>query len=260
MDTQSKRLISDKNKNLKDTFSRMNTDEKPVFLMMKAEKLASAVYRVTDLIHHNEPLKWKLRDAAVELLASMTRRNITEDGNVLYRVNIIDRIVLFLQVSHVGSYVSGMNFTILKEEYLLLRTLITEPETIGLHGGHLEVDKKDILTERTETLKVTRLAELKDNLKGQKDTYVNTQKPKPVQIATRKIFSRDSNEKEKRRNLIISFIRQTGEVSIKEILTDSAVSSGVSSKTIQRELVDMVSSGILRKEGERRWSRYSLSR
>jgi len=31
-----------------------------------------------------------------------------------------------------------------------------------------------------------------------------------------------------------------------------------SEKTIQRELLDLVEKGIVKKEGERRWSRYSL--
>ena len=32
-----------------------------------------------------------------------------------------------------------------------------------------------------------------------------------------------------------------------------------SDKTIQRELISMVTSGVLKKEGERRWSKYFLA-
>ena len=35
--------------------------------------------------------------------------------------------------------------------------------------------------------------------------------------------------------------------------------SGCSEKTVQRELGEMVASGILRKIGEKRWSRYTLA-
>ena len=39
----------------------------------------------------------------------------------------------------------------------------------------------------------------------------------------------------------------------------SPLISGCSEKTIQRELLAMVYAGILRKMGEKRWSRYSLA-
>ena len=39
----------------------------------------------------------------------------------------------------------------------------------------------------------------------------------------------------------------------------SPLIKGCSEKTIQRELLSMVKSGILKKEGEKRWSKYSLA-
>lgn len=52
---------------------------------------------------------------------------------------------------------------------------------------------------------------------------------------------------------ILAFIRKQGRVSIKDI---SKVVRGVSEKTIQRELLELVRQGLVRKEGERRWSHY----
>jgi hypothetical protein len=58
-----------------------------------------------------------------------------------------------------------------------------------------------------------------------------------------------------RRNQIIAEIKKTGEVSVKDI---ARVVPGVSEKTLQRELIAMVTDGVLNKKGERRWSRYSI--
>lgn len=58
-----------------------------------------------------------------------------------------------------------------------------------------------------------------------------------------------------RRNTILRLIKDKREVTIKDI---SMVVSEISEKTIQRELLTLVSEGVLKKTGEKRWSRYSI--
>jgi hypothetical protein len=59
-----------------------------------------------------------------------------------------------------------------------------------------------------------------------------------------------------RQDAVMSVIRNKGSVSIKDI---STLIRGVSEKTIQRELASLVESGAVLKQGERRWSVYSLA-
>jgi DNA-binding transcriptional ArsR family regulator len=54
----------------------------------------------------------------------------------------------------------------------------------------------------------------------------------------------------------MSVIQSKGKVSIKDI---STLIRGVSEKTIQRELAALIEAGIVEKQGERRWSTYSLA-
>ena len=61
---------------------------------------------------------------------------------------------------------------------------------------------------------------------------------------------------ESRRTRILKLIKDNREVAIKDIV---AYFPDVSEKTIQRELVYLSDSGVLKKTGERRWSRYSLA-
>lgn len=58
-----------------------------------------------------------------------------------------------------------------------------------------------------------------------------------------------------RQGRIKAVIEAQGEVSIKDL---SAIVTDVSEKTIQRELNSMISDNILRRIGEKRWSRYTL--
>jgi ribosomal protein S20 len=59
-----------------------------------------------------------------------------------------------------------------------------------------------------------------------------------------------------RQNVIMDTIKKKGVVTIKDI---STVLSDVSEKTVQREILSLVDKGLINKEGERRWSKYSLA-
>ena len=58
-----------------------------------------------------------------------------------------------------------------------------------------------------------------------------------------------------RRSAILSVIKDKKEVNIKDIVS---LVKDCSEKTIQRELIALLSEGVLKKVGEKRWSRYSL--
>ena len=58
-----------------------------------------------------------------------------------------------------------------------------------------------------------------------------------------------------RRQTILKFLTDKKISGIKDIY---GVVSGCSEKTVQRELASLVRAGLIRREGERRWSQYHL--
>lgn len=89
----------------------------------------------------------------------------------------------------------------------------------------------------------------------------NTQRPRPNtdRIAGQKTNSPENqptNIDSDRRERIKVVLSAKGEATIKDI---SDIISDVSSKTIQRELNAMIEDNIVKRQGERRWSKYSLS-
>jgi hypothetical protein len=58
-----------------------------------------------------------------------------------------------------------------------------------------------------------------------------------------------------RRDKILALYKNMSRISIKDAVSKI---DGVSEKTVQRELLSLVSEGVLKKEGERRWSTYIL--
>ena len=65
---------------------------------------------------------------------------------------------------------------------------------------------------------------------------------------------KDNSVSVERTSLILEVVRKNNGISIKGI---SAVVKDCSEKTIQRELVTLINRGLIRKQGERRWSIYS---
>lgn len=65
--------------------------------------------------------------------------------------------------------------------------------------------------------------------------------------------STDTIKQSDRMAKVLDFVKKNKGVSIKDI---SAVVRGCSEKTIQRELASLITQGLVRKVGERRWSQY----
>jgi DNA-binding HxlR family transcriptional regulator len=71
-----------------------------------------------------------------------------------------------------------------------------------------------------------------------------------------KEFGAVSVKKNSRQSTIIALLKRKKEIMIKDV---SPLIPGCSEKTIQRELSEMVETGILRKLGAKRWTRYTLA-
>ena len=66
----------------------------------------------------------------------------------------------------------------------------------------------------------------------------------------------NSVKRNERQEIILATLKTQSNLSIKDF---SKVIKDCSEKTIQRELIDLVNKGVVKKAGERRWSRYSLN-
>ncbi|MBI2100303.1 MAG: hypothetical protein HYT48_03125 [Candidatus Vogelbacteria bacterium] len=174
----------------------------------KAKKLCLGAYMVTNFTADADPIKWKLRDKALDLVSHI------ETAQVDLAVKDIDQILSYIEVALMNKSASEMNFSILRKEYAGLKDLILKSRADLTILGQLSV----IPIVSHKSLKTS---------------------PRPVNTD--------------RRGQILGFIRQKGWSSIKEI---AQAVPNFSSKTVQRELSELVKAGRLKKEGERRWSRY----
>ena len=99
-----------------------------LFILKKSEKLTTALYMVTDIMPEREPMKWKMRESSVELLSDTT---VALDATMGERIAVlgtairkIEKVVSFLDIAQASRMVSEMNSSVLKKEYLSLKSVI----------------------------------------------------------------------------------------------------------------------------------------
>ncbi|MBX4195716.1 hypothetical protein KW796_02040 [Candidatus Parcubacteria bacterium] len=221
----------------------MDKNKKDINMESKrTEKLVSAIYLLTSFFDEKEPMKWRLRELGGRMISLRDNRNTVLE------------IVSLLTVAKNAGLISDTNHEIIHREF---SQLVTGNPTLS---DFLKADEREIYkaisAEKPEKL---------EQKEPQKPSFYISSSVRETGIIKDKT-PRDHREapkdgvvavkKNSRQNVILSVLRKKKEIMIKDV---SPLIEGVSEKTIQRELLAMVSSGILKKEGEKRWSRYSLA-
>lgn len=240
----------------------------------KPERLASAVYLVSSFFSDQEPMKWRLRSLASDMVSVSTSLRDTlassETQSVLKQRSIVSELHSLFSVARDSGLVSDTNYKILSEELGGYLSNLSLPAGLKEEQGSLtlalEPSNKDVesgathtVHKTTEETNSTKQEEVKDKSRENtsetpsKEVEKEVKSSRPTQL---KEFGAVSVKKNNRKSIIISLLKRKKEIMIKDV---SPLISDCSDKTIQRELAALVKEGILKKEGEKRWSTYSLA-
>lgn len=244
-------------------------------LKNKMDKIVAAIHMVTDCIEDNEPIRFKLRSLSVEL-ASETHEFIytpaRDRGYIFADIEVVStEIMSFLNIARSVRLVSEMNANILLRELTAnterMRSWtetgfyevensnmasVGSPVSFTLNESHFKIEQPQILPTSKGPEKSEPIVKQKAVVSKGQTTETNIV-PKEETHSNRKF---DFALKLNRRNVILKIIKDKKEVTIKDI---SIIIGDVSEKTIQRELTNLVSEGVLKKVGEKRWSKYLLA-
>jgi predicted transcriptional regulator len=268
-------ILQQKNLTNKELILFFNNDQFFVFLYKKTERIAAAVYLVTALIKDEESLKWNLRKRSLELLSDISGLYHAKGVDKKNAARSLKRIILemlsLFDIAHTSQVVGEMNYSILQKELNNLIIFLTEGEerfnnptdtheslTLSESFFHLEqsIDqsykghqsKRHLVSFRnTDKDRV-----LSRSSSGSASSLLNSS------LTFKPLFGSSGNtpDSSKRREIIVSLLREKNEIQIKDV---SELIKECSEKTLQRELSSLVSSGVLKKEGDRRWSKYRLA-
>jgi len=244
------------------------------YVSKKTEKVVTALYMVTDLMDDTEPIKDKLRRTGVDLLSETH-----SDKSVLKITMFAESIISFIKLASSVGLISEMNQGILDREFFSIVSELHKHKENKKNKATSDIFGEGFfgLTEEVERLKdmlnndngnyngqtfinrqglLNSNGQIKDNNKDMSQRIKDNEKKSNNKPEYKGSAGDTQRQRDSRRREIIDIIKAKKAVTIRDI---SAVIFGVSEKTLQRELVSLVAQNVLKKEGQKRWSRYSLN-
>lgn len=201
-------------------------------------RVTTALYRVTGLLSDAEPMRTVLRKNANDVLMQCiaASRGISP-GNAELETRI-ETLLGLLAVARALPDVRAENFAVLEREYrTAVAALVRETKARGNgRRGERETESGEALHDAPAPVA------------GEKDAVAPM---RPTSDSAPK--AKAANE---RRRAILERLSQTPRVKVSDFYE---IFRDVSPKTIQRDLQDMVSQNVIRKEGEKRWTVYLLA-
>ncbi|MDB4984170.1 MAG: seg [Patescibacteria group bacterium] len=253
----------------------------------KIEKIVSAVYLVTDVMEPDLPLTRTLRDRAIGILSACYG---LLDGelharNVAIAIVKIEEVMSLVGVGRIAHHISEMNANVIEQELSKVRNVLTGEHAI-LVEKYASYQKNDQTVQpqisrnvfsdglfdqvsrerelihnvgrsRSESslrmlpqIKTTFINDTEENVVYKNDIGNQEQKIKTTFKTTpQKITVPD------RKYEIIEAIKKNGNTTINDIKLSVP---GMSDKTLQRHLAKLIELGLIVREGNKRWTTYSI--
>ena len=252
-------------------------DYQTYYLYKKTERLTVAIYMLSGFISDSEPIKWEMRSLGVSLLSdslSFTTLSLAEKKVTYVRfAGAILKAISLLEIAYIGGLISLMNYEILRSEFEGVLKLAESSEAmsdargLSLPKHFFNIPEDNLVDSDENRLNKESLLTKLNKVSGQESPTINESiKYKGHSIGHNimsdrvsgmavKTESHKQKDKTNRQEIIIDLLKKKGDLGIKDFT--NAI-SGCSEKTIQRELLTLVSKGQISKAGSKRWSRYSF--
>ena len=218
-------------------------------LIFKVGRLAAAVYLVTEHVQEEEILRKKLRVSSIGLLSEIIYGKQQDKIS-----SLVEELMALLTVAKVSGVISEPNSDILYAEYQKMKSLLLQRspgDTLSKGFFAFPPQSPEPSASRRSSVQQRKLS--KGHYKGH--SYERSRISK-TGIPSGSVQDADFKGHSIRSAIILDLLKKKPFVTVKDI---SDAVTDCSGKTLQRDLIAMVQEGVLKKEGERRWSRYLLS-
>jgi DNA-binding transcriptional ArsR family regulator len=221
-------------------------DIRRVFIYKKAERLAKAIHLISPAFAESASLRSRIDTIAMGLIDAA----VLPSGSV--RTTLSRELLALssvLSIARTGGLLSPMNTDLITHEaHSLLQ------EVAGYEEPRILLEDAPTLSSIAKSTTKHEIKESNNNLPVKR--AVSDRPVGGKYVSKTKGHVKDTEQIKDRRETILSVIKNKHKASIKDI---STLIRGVSEKTVQRELASLIEEGIVLKQGERRWSIYSLA-
>jgi len=240
------------------------------YIVEKTSRIASVTFLLADVLEGDSELRKELQRTAIRLV-----KDAAESVHVAHKRSALTSglvaLTALLDTASRSGQLSQMNTEILSDEITALSELMG---VIDWGAGRRYFDSTLFEGEVPRDILATEPVISRSNIyqRQEKDVY---QQRHSYTVPTQDFYEtkniKDSEQVEQkaspqykdrvqevqkdRRATILSLVQKKDRITVKDVTT---VVKDCSEKTIQRELLALVKQGVLKKEGERRWSTYSL--
>ncbi len=244
-------------------------------LVRDIQKVMKATYMITNLFPKHETLASTLQNTVI--FTQQCLFNYVRDNNKKSldksRYYLYELISLY-NVAHSIDIISEMNHQILEKEILKLIQLITAEISLN-SNNHIKKISLDHIFDKNNFISIhndNRTHEpsfeiIKNITKSEKKIFQTTDKKEPIQknkfspkkMSYKKIPQtpqRKISLKNKRHENILNILKQKKDASATDVCS---LFKDCSSKTIQRDLRELIKNKMVTKKGDRRWATYNLA-
>ena len=224
----------------------------------KVEKLVTALYLVTAIMPKSEPLRVSLRQEALKLLSpTFNIKDTMHAGHQSHFSSVIDSCMSLTNIAAVSSTISDMNAKWLLKGFAVVKDIYMRhtAESIDLNNYEIKDIAFNLNKGLSPLIPLPRVLSptLSEGegatppLTGEIGRGISRQKPN--------FNKRSELSSTDRQDQIYALLTDGNTRLLPEI---SKYFSGITDKTVQRDLQALMDAGKVRKIGERRWSKYTI--
>lgn len=220
----------------------------------RAERIAAALYLLTKHVSDKEPLRPSARAAGQKLLKDILelRSGFRLDAGASDTSRLhahVRETISIAQLLAIAGYISRENADMVTRALEELSQFVDVSGTTQL-AERIIFTREDLLIDQT----IRMPARSQDTPAVRPGNINATGAQEKDNVRKGPIGTRDNMSS--RKLAILDVLRDGKKMGIRDI---ASFVVGVSEKTVQRELAALISDGVLKKEGEKRWSRYFIA-
>lgn len=220
-------------------------------------RLAAAVFIVADTLDNGQELKTIIKSLSLKLISSSVALKDISFSEARAAITEVEKnsmeLLSMLDIAAVSDLISKMNANILREEFQAFLSELNKFKNTFGNESYLSVRK---VFEESKILVPLDIPSNTNTNIAIPEKSTSLSRATEISPANHEVTSGNGHKRKTlRKGLIFEFIKGHKEVGIKDIVPNI---QGCSEKTVQRELINLINEGKIKKTGERRWSRYSV--